>query len=316
MLKRTLIGVIWALSLTTPAAHGSKMFNVEFLSQVDEFVKYADIWGYNSPGGTEYAIIGTAYGTAFYNLADLRDPVLVGFVGGPQSDWRDIKTYSTYCYVTTEGGGPGSGLQVIDISDPDNPVLVNTYNATLATAHNLYIDTVTAHAYVVGTGNGTRILSLADPASPVEAGSIANPYFHDCMVRDGRFYGGAIYSGQMRIYDVSNVASPSLLSVTGYPGGFTHNVWPTEDGNYALSTDEVGNGQLRFWDISNLSSITQVASYTTGPPNAIIHNVHVRGNVASVSYYTEGLRLVDVTDPTDPAEIFRTRCRGRSTEVT
>ncbi len=303
MFKSISFGILCTLLIALPSAHASRIYNVELLSHIDEFTKFADIWGYNAPDGREYAIIGTAFGTAFYNVTDVRNPVLVGFVGGPKSDWRDIKTYSSYCYVTTEGGGTGSGMQCIDISDPDNPVLVSTYNSTLQTAHNLYIDTVTAHAYVVGTANGTRILSLANPTAPVEVGSINSPYFHDCMVRDGRFYGGAIYSGQMRIYDVSTPASPSLLSSTGYSGAFTHNVWPTEDGQYAISTDELADGLARVWDISNLSSISQVASYSSGAPNVIIHNVHIRGNIASISHYSDGIRFLDVSDPTAPSEI-------------
>ncbi len=302
MRRNLLVAMIAALLAAAPLADASRLHNMELLSQVDEFIGYADIWGYNAPDGREYALIGTDYGTAVYNVTVPETPLLKGFIGGPKSDWRDLKTYSTYAYVTTEGGGAGSGMQIIDLSNPDAPVLAATYKSTFSTAHNLFIDTVAARVYVVGTGSGTHILDLTNPTAPVEIGLISSPYFHDCMVRNNIFYGGAIYQGEFRIYDVASAASPTLLSATGYSGAFTHNVWPTESGAHLLSTDELADGHLRIWDIGNLSSITQVASYGAGPSGSIIHNAMVNGNSAVISYYTEGVRLLDITDPTSPQE--------------
>lgn len=103
--------------------------------------------------------------------------------------------------------------------------------------------------------------------------------------------------------DVSDKTNPRVLAVKTYPNAFAHNVWLTDDGSYLLSTDEttVPGGRLRLWDMRNLEDIFQVGEYTTHP-QATIHNVYVRGDFAYAAYYAEGLRVIDITDPTLPAE--------------
>ncbi|MFQ5748757.1 MAG: hypothetical protein ACE5H3_04780, partial [Planctomycetota bacterium] len=91
------------LFLSTPLlAQGN---GITLLSNKDEFTQYNDIWGYTAPNGDEYALIGTTGGTAVYNAVDPAAPYLTGFIPGPGSLWRDLKTFDHYAYVVTEGGG-------------------------------------------------------------------------------------------------------------------------------------------------------------------------------------------------------------------
>ncbi|NNE09597.1 MAG: choice-of-anchor B family protein [Gemmatimonadetes bacterium] len=299
--RTTCLCAMLLLSASTAFALDGK--NVEQLGRANDFIAYSDVWGYRAPDGRDYAIIGTQWGTAFYNVEDPRNPDLVGFVGGPESIWRDMKTYGAYCYVTTEGSGVDEGMQIIDLTDPESPTLVGTYTTTFTTAHNLHVDSTAGLAIVCGASGGTHILDVTTPTAPVRVGQIASPYAHDVMAKDDVLYTGNINIGQFRLWDISNPASPSLLSATSYPTAFTHNAWPTEDNQYVLSTDENAGGRVRIWDVSDLGSITQVAQYQTGPPTSIVHNAMVKGDIAYVSYYTEGLRLVDITDPTNPSEL-------------
>ena len=59
---------------------------------------------------------------------------------------------------------------------------------------------------------------------------------------------------------------------------------------------------MRIWDVSDLSNITQVAEYESRD-QLIIHNVTVREDYAYISYYIDGLRVVDLSDPTNPGEV-------------
>ena len=103
----------------------------------------SDIWGYAAPDGTEYALVGVNNGTSIVSLADPANPTEVGFIQGSSSNWRDIKTYGDYAFVTTEGP---DGLLVIDMTNlPTSfesyywkPQLPNL--GTLNTCHNIYID--------------------------------------------------------------------------------------------------------------------------------------------------------------------------------
>ena len=70
-------------------------------------------FGYTSPSGREYAIIGVSNGTAFVEITQPGNPVLVAKIAGPTSLWRDVRTFSTYAYAVSEGGGGARLAQFI-----------------------------------------------------------------------------------------------------------------------------------------------------------------------------------------------------------
>lgn len=277
--------------------------------------RYAGVWGYaDSTTGREYALIGTPLGTSIVDITDAATADEVDFIPGPNSLWREIKTYRQYAYVVTEGRGLGEGLQIIDLSTlPDSAHLVNTFldSSYFFSAHT--VSQSGDHLYLNGVSSGsggTVIVSLANPVSPVVVGEYQDRYIHDCYVRNDTIYGAAIRSDGVDIIDATDMSNPRLITRITYPFAFTHNVWTTEDGDYLLTTDEntpsqFGNGiggHLRVWDIRDLSNIQQVSEWMV-KPDAIIHNVHVKGNFAFIAYYTEGARVVNIVDPRNPVEV-------------
>src|SRR5262245_2978824 len=63
---------------------------------------YSACWSYIHGDGREYAVIGTLYGTAIYNVTNPAAPVFAGFIQGPYSSWREMKSYRNWIYVVTE----------------------------------------------------------------------------------------------------------------------------------------------------------------------------------------------------------------------
>ena len=111
-----------------------------------------DIWGYVSPLGREYALIGISTGTAFVEITDPGNAQLVDVISGPTSSWRDIKTYGTTAYAVSEGG---NGIQVIDLSQIDAGVvsLVNTVTTGGRLAsHDVAVNTESGMLYRAGGG--------------------------------------------------------------------------------------------------------------------------------------------------------------------
>lgn len=278
--------------------------NVIFHANLDEHGTYNDVWGYTAPNGDEYALLGTTGGMAVINVTNPGAPYETGFFSGPTSTWRDIKTYGHYAYVVNETGG---GMRIVDLADPENPSLVGTYTGGgLSTAHNLFIDESTARAYVLGYANtigGFILLDLAKPESPAEITRWTATYLHDAMVQDGILYGSAINDPRLRVLDVSNPASITQIGTAeGYPSAFTHNAWVTEDNAYVMTTDEIGSGECRMWDLSTLPVLAQTDSYKP-TPNTIPHNAHIEGDLAIISFYTLGLKIVDISDPYNLTEV-------------
>ena len=73
----------------------------------------ANIGGYVDTLGNEYALVGTDFGLDIVDVTIPTNPLVKFTVNDATSDWREVKTYQKYAYVTTEGGG---GLTIIDLS--------------------------------------------------------------------------------------------------------------------------------------------------------------------------------------------------------
>lgn len=278
--------------------------NVILHAVVDQHDTYSDIWGYTAPDGREFALLGAHGGVAVIDITDRRRPRETAFVPGPASSWRDIKMYLHYMYVVNEGGG---GLQIVSLANPEAPAIVGTGAGGFTTAHNLYIDESAGMAYIAGrdrTG-GLLMLRLTSPAAPTVAGSWDSEYAHDVYVKDHLAYVSAIYAGRLFVLDVSVPNTPVIAGVVGpYPGAFTHNAWTIGDGSRVLTTDEHVAASVRMWDISDLSAPSFSCSWQ--PPSGrtcIPHNVHVKGTLAFASWYTAGVRVLDVSDPNAMTEV-------------
>lgn len=310
------IKCLWILLIPFPT-HGQKIVNMELVGVRNYTQGANDIWGYES-GGTEYAILGLRDGTAIIDIStNPASPAEVAFIAGPNSCWRDIKTFSHYAYVVHDcvattcscsGSATGVGLQIIDLNNPSAATVVNTYATTFQRAHNIFIDVDQGFAYVAvdhtdATGvRGMHILNLADPVNPVEVGFYADHGVHDVYVKNNIAYAANLTAG-LFFLNVSDKSNPVEITHVDYPSpNLTHNVWVTDDENYALTTDELKNGPIRIWDIQDLSSIAQVASYQA-KPDLVIHNVLIKGNFAYISYYAEGVVILNIADPAQPCEV-------------
>lgn len=263
--------------------------------------KYNDIWAYVDPQGREYAILGTRRGTSFIDITNPTLPVEVGFIGGPTSTWRDIKVHSHYAYITTEGTGAGTGLQIVDLSNlPASVTLVKTVTTWFTTAHNIYIDN--GYAYVIGTGSGggCHILNLADPINPVRtAYYTTSGYIHDIYVWNDTAYASA--EDTYDVVDVSNKSNPVLVSKSAaLPGIYAHSGWLTEDKRYFIACEEFNVRDVTVWDLQDRSSWNLIVPQWQSSGNTPVHNVFVKGNYAHISYYKDGYIILDISNPFSP----------------
>jgi choice-of-anchor B domain-containing protein len=283
---------------------GPVSMNMDLLGTWNERADYADIWGYTDQiTGKEYALLCVrGEGLSIIDISD--QPVEVGFVPSIQvgSDAKDVKVFDHYAVLIKET----EPAQIIDLSDPENPNVVSTIHFGLSVedggAHNCYISG--QYLYVIGhDAGGLEIYDLTNPESPQWVGDYITYYYHDIYVKDGIAYAAAIYGDGVDILDVSNPSSVQLLANFNYEGSGAHNCWTTEDGNYVIVGDEIGDGNwIRIFDIQDLDNISMVAEYIVDP-ESVVHNAYVDGNLLYVAHYTEGVRIVDLANPESPVEI-------------
>jgi choice-of-anchor B domain-containing protein len=277
------------------------------------------LWGYTSPSGREYACFGSQLGTHFVEVTDPANPVVIGFIGGPSSLWRDVRTYQNYAYAVSEGGG---GIQVISLANIDSGVvtLVNTVTtggSTTAT-HTVCINETSGYLYRAGGGgHGIRIYSLANPINPTYVSSWDNKYCHEVTVitypsgpyagKEVAFFCGGDNGGWANaglfILDVTNKANLQLMSSLNYAGAqYSHQAWPSADLQTLYLDDELDEYYglttcvTKVFDISNLNAPVQKPDFGNGN-TAIGHNLYTKGNLLYQANYTSGLRIFDVTTP-------------------
>ena len=264
---------------------------------------YNDIWGYTAPDGSEYALLGVKNGTSVIAISDPSNPVEIGFIPSNNSTWKDLKTYSHYAYVVIDQSG--NGLQIIDLSDLPNSIsLVNTYTGNgFASSHNIYIDEDAGILYAQG-GGGVRVISLADPVNPTQLTVINAPSVHDVYANDGKLYVSEGWNYSYSIWDVSNPATPTLVGRFFTPSsGYAHNAWATSDNRYVMTTEEVpANKTVKMWDIQDPGNPTLLDEYLASPGGRP-HNTHIKGHYAYISHYWDGLRIVDISDPSNLNEV-------------
>jgi choice-of-anchor B domain-containing protein len=289
-----------------------------------------DCWGYVSPSGREYAIIGLSNGTGFVDITNPASPVIVDTLSGPNSLWRDIKTYQSFAYAVSEGGG---GIQIFDLSDIDNGNVASLGSMTdsfgTTSTHNVAIDDVSGWLYRVGgTNEGLRMYSLANPANPVYVASWPDRYVHDAQVVTmnttelgvpqprqiafcaSGFNGGFVDTG-IDILDVTDKNNIELIARYQYPTSpqYSHQCWISEDRTLLYLNDELNeqnaglSSTMHIIDISDLSNPVEVNAITNGN-SAITHNLYVRDEKIYAANYRSGLRIFDAAgDPADPTEI-------------
>lgn len=273
-----------------------------------------DCWGWRDAGGNEYAIMGVHNGIAFVNTTTLET---VEVVPGPENScgsarWRDMKTYQHYAYAVSECTGTNDGLMVIDLQYlPDSVHFVGSFPLHplgYRTSHNLSIDTVRGYAYAEGLGTvdyAVHILSLADPENPTHVNSFGiGGGIHDMYARNDTVYVAEGWNPSFSIWDLTDKMAPSMLVRVAVPAsGYVHNIWPTDDGQYVVTTEETANKTVKVWDVSNLQAVSLVGQYLGG--SGLAHNAQVMGDTVYISHYESGVTVVDISTPTSPVEIAK-----------
>jgi choice-of-anchor B domain-containing protein len=298
--------VVVLVALWLPCvAQAQQALNMTLLGQVPYNDQLSALRGV-AHNGREYAVVGTYQGLSFVDVTDPANPVEVYFHPGPQSIWREPYTYNGHAYTVSEGGAVG--LQMIDMGPLPGGSITTTgeYHGTnfpFNTGHTMFIDE-NGVAYIFGSDygvGGAIFLDLSDPMNPVELGVWDQYYIHDGYVRNDTLWAACIQNGIAAMVDVSDKQNPQLITTWQTPSAFTHNIWPSTDGHYAFTTDEVSSAYVTAYDISDPQNVVEVDRINHILSVGVIpHNTHYMSNGFLVtSNYRDGVTIADVTDPTN-----------------
>lgn len=300
------LSITFFLGSYTPHLEAQNLNNV-FRSKLEyPGQTMANVWGYVSRG-REYALVGGSKGLIIVDITNPETPNQLVQIPGPDNLWKEIKTYRTYAYVVSEGGG---GIQIVNLKDLPSATLQSKFYTgdgpiagQLGTIHALHIDETKGFLYAWGGslfGGGAKIFDLKqDPWNPVYVGKFSDlGYIHDGYVDNDTMYSSHIYAGQFAVVNMADKSSPELINTQTTPNAFTHNTWLTNDRHTILATDERNNSYLSAWDVSDPTDIKFLDQIQSNPGSgSMVHNTYVRENWAITSWYKDGFTIVDITRP-------------------
>ncbi len=285
-----------------------------------------DVWGWTDLiEGKEIAIVGKTNGTAFIDVTDPVNPIVIGFLpsrNGGTASWRDIKIYSDFAFIVADGNSNvNHGLQVFDLSLLRGATPGTTFSESaglngFGAAHNIAINEDTGFAYVLGSTEcrgGLYMIDIANPLQPQFAGCFSDDrYTHDaqCVIYAGpdtTYFGNEICvaynEDSITIVDVTNKSLARQISRTTYAQSrYTHQGWFFDDTHsHLIMNDELDESELNInttshiYDVSDLDNPIEVGRYR-GITEAIDHNLYTLNNFIFESNYRAGLRILRADD--------------------
>lgn len=284
-----------------------------------------DCWGYVSPSGREYALMGLRKALAVVEITTPTAPVIVGSIPHPSSLWADVKVFGDHAFVVNENSG---GVQSIDLSNVDagEVSLAGTFfDDSIPRSHNIAVNEDSGFGYLLGSvtvGQGLVAVDLSDPLNLTIAGEWnTGVAVHDAEIvtyDEGPYAGREIaycFAGHdgLVILDVTDKSAMFVISSMLYPNlGFAHQGWLDRERQLVYLNDELDelNGLVattttRVFDVSDLENPVLRNAFTNGV-EAIDHNLYVRDGVIYEANYTSGLRIYDarnIADAINPPEI-------------
>jgi len=261
--------------------------------------------------GWDVAIVGNyAYlagefsGLHVIDISTPAEPVEIGIASDIGEAWA-VSVADVTAYAIDR---MGRHLWIVDVSDPAHPNAIGTYTAPGGGMMEMSGDVVVAGntAYVAADTAGLRVVDVSEPTHPKEIGAYDTPEGVDIAIaseiahiRDG-------YLGVWTV-DVSDPSNPRDMELSQVAGDTVSPRGSTVMGRYTYVAARYDG--LLVMDASDSSGSTEVGRCDT-PGDAL--GIAVAGNYAYIAdapvredsgYVSGGLRVVDVSDPTNPIEV-------------
>lgn len=281
-----------------------------------------DSWGWTDPSdGKEYALVGLSSHTAFVDMSDPDNLILIGVLptSTQNSLWRDIKVYQNHAFIVSEASG--HGMQVFNLTrlrNIENPPVEfdsDIHFTEFGRAHNIVINENSGYAYPVGVSGssyngGPIFINIQNPTNPVLEGGFGDEgYTHDAQVvnyngPDVDHIGKEIFIGcnedKIVIVDVSDKINPAVISIVDYPSNeYTHQGWLTEDSRFFIVGDELDeqnvgmNTRTIVFDFTDLDNPVLSFEYFSNNMS-IDHNGYAVGDSFFLASYRAGMRELNI----------------------
>lgn len=274
--KRILISVILIVAGIISAIFVSFETNPEIIIR-------GRVVGYDVEVSGDFAYVSNNDGVVVIDKSNYNAPVRIANI--PVSDGAfGLAIENDRLYVA----GTSSGLVIVDISDPANPIILG--DATSGVVTNVFA--TGNRAYVVNTDGELGIVDVSNSSDPSILGTL------DVSSRGSgvAVVGNTVYFADpdsgLIVLNVSDPSSPDIIQTLSN----THGAWGICIYEDILYLGCHGAG-LRIFNISSPEDPTWLSSFNDGGE---VYGVSGNGEYLVLADLQEGAELLDVTDPEDP----------------
>lgn len=204
---------------------------------------------------------------------------------------HDIAISGNNAYIADQSGG----LVVLDISDPEHPLLDDSDNTGVSDAHGVAV--AGDYAYIADYSYGLKVYDISDPTAIVPIGEAPAGTYSECITISGDYAFVGVHSHGIEIYDISNPSSPSSVG-TYLVGNYVERI--VIHGGYAYVATNRGSYDLLIIDVSDPSNPTYVGHGLT--PH-YPHGINVAGDYAFIADGETGMVVFNTTDPSNPSPV-------------
>ena len=207
---------------------------------------------------------------------------------------------STYALVASRDD---SGVQIIDITDPTDPIAVsaatdNQNNFTrLAGAYSIATTTIDSSHYAIvvapaGTDRGVQIINITNPNTPVAVSTFTSDNLIDAKSVTTTTLGSSTYafvtstySDGVQILDITTPSAPTPVShISDGAGGYA-----ALGGAYSITTTTVGSSTYALVTSGSSASSATLAG---------------QSGKSKVLTYDDGIQIIDITNPSSPTPVL------------
>ena len=252
---------------------------------------------FESDGTTYAAVAGYSDdGVQIINITDPANPVAAGSIG----DNASLELAGAHSIITFESGGTtyaavagysDDGVQIINITDPANPVAAGSIGDASdlelngASSIAIFESGGTTYAAVAGyIDDGVQIINITDPANPIAAGSIGDNASLKLngargiatFESDGTTYVAvaATIDDGVQIIEITN-ATPTTL-----PGEAFVTVWETTSASESITIPATGTYTIDWGDGTTSVDVTGDQTHTYGDAGA--YTVRISGDFTRI----------------------------------
>ncbi len=223
---------------------------------------------------------------SFFSVVDISNPSSPTLVSSVQfnvdSLFRSIYVSGNYAYAANWNGSAVNEVDVIDISDPKNPIQIATTTVDVQ-PNSIFVSG--QYAYTANAAGTISIINITNPASPKQ---VANPTITSdpkSIFVSGRYAyvaGGGM--NNISIVDISSSTAPyevTTAAVSGGPKGIF------VSGRYAYVVNNTSNN-MSVVDISG-TEVSSLIAHSAEVGNLQIRNdIFAQGNIMAGTSLTVG----------------------------